>query len=108
LGSIQNFEIQWFDYVIRSGRALLYPIYKGMYERRISGSFEAPDLRRDLVIQWSKDLCRSVDYLETRSDIDREKLAYFGLSRGAADGPIMTAIEKRFKAEKASVLFAAA
>ena len=103
LGAIQDFETPWFDYMIRSGRALLYPIYKGTYERRISGSADALDLRRDLVIQWSKDLSRAVDYLETRSDINREKFAYFGLSRGAVDGPILTAIERRFKA---SVLLA--
>ncbi len=90
-------EARWFDFIMRSGRALLYPVYKGTYERRV-GSIEPIDVRRDLVIQWAKDLGRSVDYLETRQDIDRERLAYLGLSRGAADGPIMSAIEGRLKA----------
>ncbi|TDI37886.1 MAG: hypothetical protein E2P02_21725 [Acidobacteria bacterium] len=32
-----------------------------------------------------------VDYLETREDIDLDKLAYYGLSRGASVGPTMVA-----------------
>jgi eukaryotic-like serine/threonine-protein kinase len=51
---------------------------------------------RDLVIAWSKDL--AVDYLETRPDIDHNKLAYEGYSRGAAMGALLPAIEDRLKA----------
>jgi dipeptidyl aminopeptidase/acylaminoacyl peptidase len=40
---------------------------------------------------------RSVDYLETRPDIDRNKLAYLGVSQGSADGLIFVALEDRFK-----------
>jgi len=89
------------SFVIRSGRALIYPVYKGTYERRVEIS-GYNDLR-DVVIQQTKDLQRSIDYLETRDDINIEKLAFFGLSLGAAYGPIFTAVEERFKA---SVLLA--
>ena len=44
-----------------------------------------------------KDLMRSVDYIETRDDLDAERLAYLGWSWGGSLGPIMTAIEPRFK-----------
>ena len=45
-----------------------------------------------------KDVRRSVDYLETRSgEFDTRKLAYAGMSFGAANSPIMTAMEPRFK-----------
>lgn len=47
------------------------------------------------VIWWIKDLMRSVDYLETRSDVDVEKLAYYGTSWGARMGNIALAIERR-------------
>jgi predicted esterase len=43
-------------------------------------------------------LGRSIDYLETRSDIDRQKLAYEGYSWGAAMGAILPAMEERLKA----------
>src|SRR5437763_2612041 len=50
-----------------------------------------------LVIQWGKDLSRSIDYLETRPDIDVSRLAYHGVSYGIFFGPTLTYIERRFK-----------
>ncbi|HWR53788.1 MAG TPA: dienelactone hydrolase family protein, partial [Bryobacteraceae bacterium] len=87
------------DFIIKSGRAVLYPIYQGTYERRPRGDATPYGLqRRDQVIQWSKDLGRSIDYLETRRDIDRGKIAYLGLSLGSAHAPILAAVEERIKA----------
>ena len=68
-----------FDFIPRSGRALVYPIYKGMYERFVSLP-RTPNERRDRLVYWSKDLSRTIDYLETRADIDSERLAYYGVS----------------------------
>jgi eukaryotic-like serine/threonine-protein kinase len=87
----------WFLFLVRSGRAVVFPIYKGTYERHI-GLLELPQVWRDLMIYASKDLGRTIDYLETRADIDTSRLAYFGISLGAGVGPIMTAVESRFKA----------
>jgi dienelactone hydrolase len=92
-------ELNFSDFVIRSGRAVLYPIYKNTYERRLK---EAPPRRsrayRDLEIQQVQDVGRSVDYLQTRSDIDKDKLAYYGFSWGANMGLRVTALDNRFKA----------
>lgn len=49
-------------------------------------------------LEWSKDLGRSLDYLETRPDMDVGRIAYFGNSLGAAVGPQLIAVEPRFKA----------
>lgn len=38
-----------------------------------------------------------MDYLETRPDIDVDKLAFYGYSLGAAVGPIFLALEDRIK-----------
>ena len=85
-----------FGYFIpRSGRALIYPIYQGTYDRR--SERRGPNDFRDQTIQAGKDLQRAVDFLETRDDIDGDKLAFYGLSWGANLGPIMTAIEPRFE-----------
>jgi len=91
-----------FDFIIQSGRAVLFPIYKGTFER---GGGAKPiywpntsSTYRDNVIFWSKDLSRSVDYLETRPDINPDKLAYEGYSWGAAMGALLPAVETRFKA----------
>ena len=46
---------------------------------------------------WVKDCSRSIDYLETRAEIDHDKIAYFGVSWGGAMGAIIPAVEKRIK-----------
>jgi cephalosporin-C deacetylase-like acetyl esterase len=91
------------EYVIMSGRALLFPIYKGTYERpaerggvwTVAGIAQTPLAYRDWIIQMAKDLSRCIDYLETRDDIDSERMAYYGTSWGAELGPIMLAVEDR-------------
>ncbi|HJZ12296.1 MAG TPA: hypothetical protein VJ521_09105, partial [Acidobacteriota bacterium] len=94
-------NMQRLDFVIQSGRAVLYPIYKGTFERGDGLNSDYPatsSLYRDHVIQWSKDLGRSIDYLETRKDIDMSKLAFYGASWGGAMGMILPALEPRLKA----------
>ena len=46
----------------------------------------------EYMTQRFKDLGRSVDYLETRADIDKNKLAYLGVSMGSAEGVIYAAL----------------
>lgn len=41
---------------------------------------------------------RSIDYLETRSDIDTDRIAFYGLSWGGMMGIIISAVEERLKA----------
>jgi cephalosporin-C deacetylase-like acetyl esterase len=89
-----------FDFILKSGRAVMYPIYKGTYERRDelkSGWPNASSLHRDHVIAWSKDLGRSIDYLETRTDVDRNKVGYFGISWGSILGALLPAVETRLR-----------
>ncbi len=38
---------------------------------------------------------RSLDYLETRTDIDTRRLAYYGLSAGAAIAPVLLGVDQR-------------
>jgi cephalosporin-C deacetylase-like acetyl esterase len=94
-------ESPWAGFVIRSGRALVLPIYRGTYERS-SPAFRGDTPRgssafRDHAIDTYKDLARTIDYLGTRRDIALDKLAYIGLSRGAAMAPVFLALEHRFK-----------
>lgn len=90
-------DMQFVDYVIQSGRAVLYPIYQGTYERRRRLALPGTPAVSERLVQWSKEVGRSVDYLETRADIDKSKLAYLGVSMGTAYGLIFTALEDRFK-----------
>lgn len=89
-----------FDFVPLGGRALVYPVYKGSYQRTMQ--IELPpagrNQMRDMLAMWSKDLSRTLDFLAEREDIDSERIAYYGFSAGAVYGPIFTAIEDRFSA----------
>jgi predicted esterase len=89
------------DGILRSGRAVLYPVYKGTYERgdgMESDVANPTSTWRDHVVMWVKDASRAIDYAETRPDLDHDKLAYYGYSWGAAMGAIVPAVEPRFKA----------
>jgi dipeptidyl aminopeptidase/acylaminoacyl peptidase len=94
--SSETVESFFPDFIVKSGRALLLPIYKGTYERRFQ-NIEGPNIWRDLSIQIAKDFFTSIDYLETRKDIDHDRLGYYGLSWGASAGPTLLALEKRMK-----------
>jgi eukaryotic-like serine/threonine-protein kinase len=94
--SSSNLPLQWADFWVRSGRVLVYPVYKGSYERRVTGP-KGPNVIRDVMVQRGKDLRRTIDYLETRGDIDASHIAFYGLSLGAQLGPLFLAIEPRLR-----------
>jgi eukaryotic-like serine/threonine-protein kinase len=96
LQTSRDLQLRMVDFVIRSGRALLFPIYKGTYERAVAPS--GPNTARDVTIARVKDATRSIDYLVSRSDIDAERLGFYGLSLGATPGIILSAMEPRLKA----------
>ncbi len=99
--SSELMRIDQFDFFIKSGRAVLYPVYNGMFERGGVVPSDQPSeatAYRDWTISMERDLSRSIDYLATRPDIDSKRLAYYGLSMGGRIGPLMLAVERRFKA----------
>ncbi len=97
-------EQELFSFIVQDGRALLYPILRGCHERheRNEGlrSTWPNDSHQyaDYLTSWVKDIRRSIDYLETREDIDADRLAYFGFSWGARYGAIIPAVEPRLRA----------
>ena len=88
------------DFIIKNGRALMYPVYFDTYERsdgmRTGGNRPYQVVQE--MIKQVKDFRRSIDYLETRSDIDTDRIAYYGLSWGGFMGIIISAVEERLKA----------
>ncbi len=99
LTSYYEFQV-FLSFLVKNGRAVLFPIYKGTFERQDMAVHRAHSERdsyqfTEYVIQWVKDFSRSIDYLETRQDIDSDKLAYYGMSWGGWIGPIITAVEER-------------
>ncbi len=99
--SSQSLQTWTFDFIVKSGRAVVYPVYKSTYERGDSlrsDYAEETNAYKDHVIMWAKDLRRSIDYLATRADIDSARLAYYGVSWGGYLGGLMPAVEPRLKA----------
>jgi serine/threonine protein kinase/formylglycine-generating enzyme required for sulfatase activity len=87
---------EYFKFLLRTGRAVLYPVYKGTFERRIE-SAGGPNAARDATVQYVKDAFRSVDFLESRPDIQSASLGYYGISCTGTAG-IILALEPRLKA----------
>src|SRR5438105_1989409 len=86
---------EFFTFLPRTGRAVLYPVYKGTFERHVD--WTGPNAFRDRTIQWAKDASRSAEFLESRPDVQGSKLAYYGVSMGGTFGPIFLAVEPRLK-----------
>ena len=91
------------QHIVASGRAMIFPIYYGTYERpsergrtwTFADVIETPIAYRDWTVRMVKDLSRSIDYLETRDDINSERIAYYGYSFGSLLGSIMLSVEDR-------------
>jgi uncharacterized protein len=70
-------------------------------ERKIRGKdIFSPDIDSDAkaMLQTVIDLRRAVDLLETRKNIDSNRISYFGVSMGAILGSIFCGVESRVKA----------
>jgi pimeloyl-ACP methyl ester carboxylesterase len=97
--SIDEYPELHIDFVIKSGRALAFPVVDGTFERGDRGP--QPDIattaHRDLTIRRVKDMRRAIDYLETRTDVEFDTLAYYGLSWGGWHAPALLAVEPRLR-----------
>lgn len=87
-------------FLVKSGRAMMFPIYKETLERYegIEHFSTNSVIYKEHMIMWVQDFKKSIDYLETREDIDLAKLAFWGNSLGARMGTLITAVEDRLKA----------
>ena len=87
-------------FILKSGRALIWPIYKGTYERRDNLASDEQDTTaryKEHIIAWGKEFSRTIDYLETRDDMQADRVGYFGWSWGGFLGGILPAIDKRVR-----------
>jgi len=87
-----------FEKHTRNGRAFVFPVLKGTFERGGYPEKQAWTRVPEDDIMRVKDFERTIDYLQTRPDqFDINKLAYEGISWGAVWGGIVPAIETRIK-----------
>jgi dienelactone hydrolase len=90
-----------FSYILRSGRAVLLPIWSGTYERARRPETE-PEARfnqdRLFALALHQDATSTLNYLESVEDYSSEKLGFLGYSFGAAwIGQLIMALDKRIE-----------
>jgi formylglycine-generating enzyme required for sulfatase activity/dienelactone hydrolase len=93
-------DTELFDGHTRSGRAFVLPVLQGTFDRMPPPEKQAKRWDSTALedgIMWVKDFERTIDYLETRPELDTSKLAYEGLSWGGIWGGILPAIDTRIK-----------
>jgi eukaryotic-like serine/threonine-protein kinase len=94
---VQDFQFP-YEFILRSGRAVVIPVFSGTLERGPSPYFPPINQERERALRWPKDMGQTIDYLETRTDIDARKVGFYGLSYGAMHGVRLIALDRRFKA----------
>ena len=97
LNDIDHYRGFNINFVVRSGRALLFPVYAGTFERRLDELPEdGTNAERDLIIGWVRLTRSAVDLIHQRDDLDESRVAYYGWSWGGRWGPMALALEPRF------------
>jgi eukaryotic-like serine/threonine-protein kinase len=101
LDDVDEYFAKQVDFIVKSGRAVAFPIYRGSFGRSIGNQRGRPAFGtaefRDNTIYAVKDLRRTIDYLQTRTDIDPDAIAFFGYSWGGVTGPVALAQEPRLR-----------
>ena len=88
------------DFLIKSGKTLVWPAWKGSLNRMPENRSSNEDTLRQFrsqFIAWVDDTDKTLDYLETRSDIDSNNIFYLGMSYGALVNTHTLLFEDRYK-----------
>lgn len=83
LETIDQYPTGHIEMVVRSGRAFAFPVYQSTFGRKDGFVYRRQDETnsyRDHVFHWARDLGRTLDYLETRPEVDPDRLGYLGYS----------------------------
>jgi dienelactone hydrolase len=91
-------------FLVKTGRAVLYPAYRGTHERRydmpqsLHWNLDPTHEFTTFQVHVVKDVQRSLDFLQSRPDIDPDLIAYSGFSWGGSMANLALAVDDRFKA----------
>jgi dienelactone hydrolase len=86
-----------FEFIVRSGRAVVIPALSGTLERGPSPPILPTSQERERSLRWSADVGRTIEYLDTRGDVDMQRLGLYGVSRGAVHAVRLLVVHPRFK-----------
>jgi predicted esterase len=78
---------------------VVFPVYKGAMERNDRATIQiregmgvGPRQWADYMILLVKDFARALEYVETRKDIDRSKMSFYGFSEGGLWSPMLLTV----------------
>jgi len=95
-------EFPFPDFIVKGGRALVFPVVTGAYERYDGQlALNAEERRKNQVtrrIAWVKEVGRVIDYLEQDQQFNASQVGFLGISFGAAHPLPVLAMERRLKA----------
>lgn len=77
------------DFVPKSGRALIIPHYRGMWENSDGTTQDrlmSPSKSPALVQEWAQDFSRAIQFIDSRDDLRNDSIAYLGVSLGTVIG----------------------
>jgi dienelactone hydrolase len=97
LRRVEDFDYP-FEFIVRSGRAVVIPVLSGTLERGPSPPNLPPSQERERSLRWSSDIGRTLEYLDARADIDKQRIGLYAVSRGAAHAVRLLAVYPRFGA----------
>jgi dienelactone hydrolase len=90
------------DFIIKSGRTLVWPAWKGSLDRMTTSLTASPEERlrnfRELLRYWTVDTHKTLNYLETRQDMDSKNFFYLGMSYGSIFTTHTLLFEDRYNA----------
>ena len=94
--SMDDMSTDNIDFFIKSGRAVVWPVYYSTFGRgaiKPTNLYTWKQVHKNIMIDFQI----ACDYLQTRNDIDTDKLAYFGVSWGGALAAYLLAIDDKIK-----------
>ena len=94
-------NLEYFNYLLEAGYAVVHPIYTSTYEREDELKSDYPEKTKkykDHVITWGKEFKKTIDYIESRKDLDIHNLSFYGVSWGGYMANTLLALDQRVKA----------
>jgi cephalosporin-C deacetylase-like acetyl esterase len=90
------------QYMVESGYAVLRIDIANHGDRKVHDyKYDLVDgyryWTRDIMTQTVFDLRRAIDFLDTRSEIDSDRIGYYGISLGGLIGTVFCAVDERIK-----------
>src|SRR5439155_5270830 len=87
--------------LIRGGRAVFSVELEGFLGRPSPPDWVRPEPAQDEYVDYVvvrvTEMRRGLDYLQTRQDLDRSRIAFLGVSAGGGSGVFVTALEPRYR-----------